>query len=142
VICSDHGSHIHPNGQCTTELVLNLVRLRRGEQYSRYGSNDDTRDGTGSHVAWIPTLPADATEVEALFRADWDYDTDPSREAMTWMRLVREEVAEAFAADDPNTLFGELLDVAALCVSWMECLSERDVPKQMSITDLIARDRA
>ena len=41
------------------------------------------------------------------------------------MHLVREEVAEAFAESDPARLREELIQVAALAVSWVEKIDAR-----------------
>jgi len=141
--CSEHGAVILSNGKCQTDNILALLREHRAYQYARYGSNRDTADGVGSNVSWIPDLPwMDAAEIEEMFRDDWDYDRDPSRTQMTWLRIVREEVAEAFAADDHDTLVKELFDVAALCVSWLEQLASRQMDVQTSITDEVGYDRA
>lgn len=125
--CEDHGAADDGHGYCATQAVLDQLSQHRAYQFARYGSNHDTANGTGPTVQWLPMCPFDAQEIEQLLRDDWDYDVDPSREKMTWMRLVREEVAEAFAAEDETVLYQELLDVAALCVSWMEKLREKGV---------------
>ena len=76
-------------------------------------------------MPWIPTLAASATSIERLFRTEWDYDDDPSPSEHSWMRMLREEVAEVFAQDDPKRMEEELIQVAALAVSWVEKIRER-----------------
>ena len=123
--CSEHGAVVDRNGLCATDRVLARLREHRAYQYARYGSNADTENGTGPDVHWFPDSPLVASDIEELVKHDWDYSPTAPRSDMTWMRLVREEVAEAFAVSDPASLQTELLDVAALCVSWLETLEAR-----------------
>ena len=63
-------------------------------------------------------------EFEDICRADYEF-YEKLHGQPTWMHLVREEVAEAFKEADPTRLEEELLQVAALCVSWVEKLQMR-----------------
>jgi hypothetical protein len=104
-------------------VIIDLVR-RRETQEAKYGHvNDLLVDGTGPKVNWAMAMgPADWVEK----RMREDYEEFEAEEGLpTWMHLVREEVAEAFMEDDPARLEDELLDVAALCVSWIERLRKR-----------------
>lgn len=105
-----------------TSRVLDDVRVHRIEQRRRYGLNEHTPDGTGG--AWLGPYTADPAEViEAKLRGDY---LDHAEEApVTWVHLLREEMAEAFAATDPAALRAELVQVAALAVSWCERLDAR-----------------
>ena len=108
-----------------TELVLADVRAHRAEQRARYGDNADLLDGTGPDVRWLDTFPSFSSRSTAELievRLRQEYDSQPKPD---WMRLVREEVAEAFMESDPVRLREELVQVAALCVSWMETLDAR-----------------
>lgn len=123
--CPVHGGVL--NGRvCPTAAVLVEVSNERERQFTQYGTNDDLLDGTGPGVTWLrplaSTWPAD--QVERNFRRD--YELQP---AITWMHLVREEVAEAFMEDDPVKLRSELIQVAALAVSWIEKLDARGCPE-------------
>lgn len=113
-------------GRCQTQDVLQEVAEERSRQVARYGSNHDLADGTGPHTAWL--LPLDsspAKDIEAVFRQDYeDYEDEVG--SVTWTHLVREEVAESFQESDPDRLREELLQVAALCVSWIESLDHRN----------------
>ena len=141
VVCGEHGALWTGDG-CVTEQVLNDVSVRRAWQYGRWGSNRLIPDGTGPDADWLGpvidvarsayTGPLRAKEIEEIFREDWDHpkDVDATPEVeealgTTWVRMVREEVAEAFGAETPEELYGELLDVAALAVSWAEKIKER-----------------
>lgn len=43
----------------------------------------------------------------------------------TWLDILREEVLEAFAEDDPARLRTELVQVAAVAVAWVEAIDRR-----------------
>lgn len=102
--------------------VLEDVRRERVAQRERYGLNETTPDGTGG--AWLLPYTADpAPAIEAKLRNDYmDYAEDAP---VTWVHLLREEMAEAFAETDPIRLRAELVQVAALAVSWCERLDAR-----------------
>lgn len=105
-----------------TDKVLDEVAAERVKQFDRYGSNDDLENGTGD--TWLdPVSWISAEETEREFRRS--YEKHEARNGRpTWMHLVREEVAEAFQEDDPVRLREELIQVAALCVSWVEKLQD------------------
>lgn len=44
---------------------------------------------------------------------------------VTYLDILFEEVAEAFAEDDPAKLRGELVQVAAVAVAWVEAIDRR-----------------
>ena len=59
--------------------------------------------------------------VEAMFRTDYEkYESEHGKP--TWMHLIREEVAELFAATETEDVITEAVQVAALCVSLVEHL--------------------
>jgi hypothetical protein len=105
-----------------TTRVLEDVAAHRREQDARYGEVNKTLvDGTGPEVQWLlPLSFTRASVVEKMLRGEYD-----SHERPTWMHLVREEVAEAFQESDPVRLREELIQVAALCVSWVEQIDAR-----------------
>jgi hypothetical protein len=102
--------------------VLEDVLEERRLQFAWYGTNYNLPDGVGPEVRWLQGCGLNldlrtATEIEAGFRYQYDYSSP-----RTWMQLIREEIAEAFKEDDITKLRTELLQVAALCVSWSEKL--------------------
>jgi hypothetical protein len=143
-VCAVHGG-IWTEAGCLTQGVLADVAEHREFQYGQYGPNRDVPDGTGQDVPWLAPIvdaartrlaltgkPITAYEIEGLFREEWDYPKDGTDEekavataTCTWMRMLREEVAEAFAQSDDRWLEEELIQVAALAVSWVERLRER-----------------
>jgi hypothetical protein len=147
-ICQTHGSAWTTEG-CLMWTVLGTVAEHRQYQYETYGANRDVVDGTGPEVEWLKPVTQEvdafhtggfcltgftAKEIEDLFRGEWDYLNDGTeeekagyRKTASWMRMLREEVAEAFREDDPERLIEELTQIAALSVSWIEKIQEREI---------------
>lgn len=107
--------------QIRTIDVLERVFEERKRQMAQYGTNEDLEDGTGPDSPWLyPFDLAPAAEVQERFRADYEIVEETTGKP-TWMHLVREELAEAFEMDGDDPEFvTEILQVAALCVSWAE----------------------
>lgn len=102
------------------EDVLQLVREERARQSELYGDNADLEDGTGE--GWLtPWTWEEAPLIEQMLREDYERYDKPN-----WVRLLREEVAEAFCETDPDKLVEELVQVAALAVSWCEKIKTRE----------------
>lgn len=105
--------------------VIALVMQERHRQFERYGLNEMMEDGTGPETRWLlPFTSESATVIEYELRADYE-DFEEETGLPTWVHLVREEVAEAFKESDPERLTEELIQVAALCVSWVERIRAR-----------------
>jgi hypothetical protein len=119
-----------PEWEDRSKAVLARVLAERHRQVERYGLNDECPDGTGPGVRWLLGTAAyldicDASEIEQVFRREYER-FEQAHGVPTWTRLVREEVAEAFKESDPARLAEELVQVAALCVSWVEALGRRE----------------
>lgn len=112
-----------PTNETRTRAVLDLVLAERRAQEARYGeANEKVVDGTGPETRWLwPYTIHTATEIQEELRSDYE-DFEGENGLPTWVHLVREEIAEAFLEDDPDRLAEELVQVAALCVSWVERL--------------------
>lgn len=123
-VCITHGGAVGADGVCATFRVLEEVARERARQYRQYGTNSDLEDGTGPSSYWLGNLTAyNAEGLEHLLRGDYArYESAHGKP--TWMHLVREEVSEVFAAE-PEHLEEELIQVAALCVSWVEKIRAR-----------------
>lgn len=104
--------------------ILELVFAERERQEARYGAtNPHLVDGTGPNTRWLgPYTGHSAAEIQHELRRDYE-DWEAEEGLPTWAHLVREEIAEAFQEDDPIKLGEELIQVAALCVSWVERLA-------------------
>lgn len=127
-VCTAHGGYYSPeNDQCQTLDVLDDVRAERRRQYAAYGTNEALEDGTGPDVMWLLPLSIEgATHVEDSLRVDYEaYKAVNPSGLPTWMHLVREEMAEAFKEVDQDRLREELIQAAALCVSWVEKIDAR-----------------
>jgi cobalamin-dependent methionine synthase I len=123
--CETHGGNLHHDGSCLTWTVLRDVSMERAQQFQRYGTNDDLPDGSGPEARWLlPYTGQSATEIERELRDDYE-DHEDDTGTVTWVHLLREELAEAFAESDPIRLRAELIQVAALAVSWVEKLDTR-----------------
>lgn len=111
--------------EVATQRVLAEVAEERARQRDQYGSNADLEDGTGPETRWLaPFTGASAEQIEARLRVSYeDYEAEAGKP--TWVHLVLEEVAEAFQESDPAALRRELLQVAALAVSWVEKIDAR-----------------
>lgn len=102
--------------------VLSDVFAERMDQHSRY-NNDVTELGMGPETRWLPYTPLTATLIQEDLRADYEAYEDEA--PVTFVHLIREEIAEAFEADDPAKQYAELIQVAALAVSACEQLKRR-----------------
>lgn len=123
--CIVHGGwYSYENRQCQTLDVLDDVRAERARQFAKYGTNSSLDYGTGE--PWLMPLSVDGVDrIQESLRADYEVYKQLNGGKPTWMHLVREEVAEAFVETNPQRLRAELLQVAALCVSWVEKIDAR-----------------
>lgn len=128
--CEVHGGFmgVHASG-CQTVNVLSDVRAERARQFAMYGTNEDLEDGTGPEVMWVGSGRGGltASELEAHLRKEYEHH-EAEHGKPTWRHLVLEEVAESFQENSPTRLREELLQVAALAVSWIEKIDAR-IPK-------------
>jgi hypothetical protein len=122
--------------QIKTIAVLDRVFEERVRQVAQYGHNEELEDGTGPDArCWARPLSGMSNKsVEREFRHEYEQH-EKEHGLPTWMHLIREEVAEAFelAGDDPKFV-EEILQVAALCVSWAEKKLEMQAGKLVPIT--------
>jgi hypothetical protein len=106
------------------ERVLADIDAELVSQDDRWGPQNHV-DGTGPSVWWGLVGPAadvremarDITEIHA-------HETDGL--PLTWLDILREEVAEAFAEGDVDTLRAELIQVAAVAAQWVEAIDRRE----------------
>lgn len=111
--------------QVSTLSVLEELFEERKRQVARYGHNEDLKDGTGSSVQWLLPYTADvAWGIEGELRVDYE-EFERENGCPTWMHLLREELAEVFQETDPDRLRTELVQLGALCVSWIEKIRRR-----------------
>ena len=124
--CRHHGALIDPiTGECATLDVLVDVGMERARQYKLHGANLKNHSGTGPDVPWAEPLfsAMGATTLEFYLREA--YNAKQGRgEIVTWLDILLEEFSEAAMERDPKRLDEELIQVAAVCVSWVEKLRD------------------
>ncbi len=97
--------------------ALECVRNERAYQDGRWGDQSHLPDGTGADLpASFRGATVDAQRLVALCVELGN---------LTWRHVLLEEVAEALEAPDPDALRGELVQVAAVAVAWIEALDRR-----------------
>ncbi len=90
------------------------VLSERERQHAKWGEQNHP-DGTGSIVA-IGNATLARESCEGAF----------ARGEGTYLHILLEEVAEAFAESDPVKLRAELVQVAAVAVAWIETIDRRN----------------
>jgi hypothetical protein len=98
--------------------VLTQIAIEREKQDEKWGQQNHP-DGTqpGGLGRYRTSLKLDlARDLYAAAEGGGD---------LTWIEILGEEVAEAFAEPDPQLLRAELLQVAAVAVAWIECIDRR-----------------
>ncbi len=90
--------------------VSNEVTAERQEQHSKWGEQNHD-NGTGGAMS-------ESMAVALKKRTD----SKTKKGTLTWMDILAEEIAEAFAETDPDKLRTELVQVAAVAVAWVECI--------------------
>lgn len=100
--------------------VLNEIEIEREHQDMKWGQQDhangtglDTIDGPEGGFAELATL--------AKERCDTAFATKTG----TWEHILTEEYLEALAESDPKLLRAELIQVAAVAVSWIEAIDRK-----------------
>ncbi len=92
--------------------IFGLINEERERQDAKLGVQNHP-DGTGGHYS-------DDAVVARLRR---DEATD--RGAVSWAHVLLEEVFESLAERNVDRLRTELVQTAAICVSWLEALDRR-----------------
>lgn len=110
--------------QIRTIQVLEMVFEERIRQMEKHQHAMMTLpDGIGPDVQWLDDVVDDrevtAEDIQKAFR--YGYETVSEEGGLTRMHLVREELAEMFECDpDSQEFIDEALQVAGLCVQWIE----------------------
>ena len=99
-------------------VVLTIGERRR--QIQMYGHNEDL---ALEFESWLePYSNESSREVERTLREDYE-GYSRSTGQPSWMHLIREEIAELFAATNRGDAIVEASQVAALCISLIEHLT-------------------
>lgn len=104
--------------------VLGDVAIERLRQFRLHGDNMKQRSGTGPGVRWLKNTGVhgwtDATGIEQRVRSAYEQTWG----MVTWLQIALEEFTEVAQEDDPEKLQVELIQLAAVCVSWAEKLRD------------------
>lgn len=107
--------------------VINDVLAEREKQDAKWGEQNHP-NGTGPNK--LP-MPYNSGSWSASFAAEQlTIMTNAAAESgyVTFLHILREEVFEAFAEDDPAKLRAELIQVAAVAVQWAEAIDRGKQP--------------
>lgn len=102
-----------PLHEFETSRVVGHVYSERGRQDARWGEQNHP-DGTGSDLDR-------RLAVQARSRCEQAFAEGKG----TWRHVLAEEVGEAFAESDPESLRAELVQVAAVAAAWIEAIDRR-----------------
>ena len=132
--CKEHGALIDPlTGTCATVQVLQKVWGERSRQFQLHGDNREQESGTGPEVPWAAPLAgftgAGAQRLESALRRGYN-GVEAGGKLVTWLEILREEFAEVAAENDTKRLAEELVQVAAVAVSWAEKLVDPEAVAQ------------
>lgn len=99
--------------------IMRDIRAERIRQAQLHGDQSHLPDGTGDQLA---RLTADNRRREC--------DLAQQEGQLTWRHILAEEAAEAMAEADPARLRAELIQVAAVCVQWVQAIDGRPTRPQ------------
>ena len=108
----------------TAEDVIAEVRAERRRQDAKWGEQNHP-DGTGRAPHAENWGVADGSSGYIRDRLTQRCQARFEIGVGAWLDILAEEVAEAFAEDDPALLRAELIQVAAVAVSWVEAIDRR-----------------
>jgi hypothetical protein len=109
-----------PPGQLNVLADILRERLRQDEKWGPLASRVDVPDGTGGAL-FEHRLELRRPEAEV-------HCAQTRRQTCCWAHVLDEECAEALAESDPEKLRGELVQVAATSVVWIEVIDRRAAP--------------
>lgn len=115
--------------QSMTDICADIA-AERWRQDEKWGEQNHP-DGTGPDAISI--------QLRETFRAMCDLEHGSGNG--TWMSILREEAYEAFAESDLEKLDAELVQVAAVCVAWIEAIRRRSGKTLLREQDAIRRER-
>lgn len=79
-------------------------------------------NGTGPNIEWIPLYSWNMYAIEIAEELKSRCDLRHKKKTGTWLDILLEEMAEAFAEEDPQKLRRELIQVAAVAANWVRCI--------------------
>lgn len=104
--------------------VLTEVAAERARQDKQWRQQNHP-DGTGPAIHWGLGGPAFMVRDTARDITQFHASGAEPGLPVTWLDILREEVAEAFAEADPARLRAELIQIAAVAVQWVQAIDRR-----------------
>jgi hypothetical protein len=104
----------------TQAKILEQVAIERAAQDHKWGQQNHP-DGTGDSALGM----ASGFRQLAAQVATRHCNSAFAAGVGTWLHILNEEVAEAFAEHEPAKLRAELVQVAAVAVAWVENIDRR-----------------
>lgn len=126
--CNNCGGTVHvisstrqPHTCSSTSGVLAEVAAERVRQHVKWGEQNHP-NGTGPHKLPMPYGSGSWSASVAADRLTLLTQCAAQIGQCTWLHILREEVFEAFAEEDPAKLRTELIQVAAVATQWIEAI--------------------
>lgn len=118
-----------------TEAVLQEIHNERRRQVRKHGVQNHLPDGTGPdnqllYGMWeLSTIPLEGSTNVFLAslakrRCKAHSENEGGDGTITFEHILTEEFFEAMAEEDPDRLYDELIQVAAVAVQWCEKLNQ------------------
>jgi len=95
------------------DKVLEEVKKERLAQHNKWGEQNHHNGTSSDRFKELANCHRDITDVST------------QDGTLTWLHILREEVYEAFAEEDPQKLREELVQIAAVAVAWIEAIDRR-----------------
>lgn len=107
------------------DWVIADVIAERVRQDEKWGQQNHP-NGTGERCNWAaeidPAYPMGNVAVQIARVATMATNRAARDGTLTWLHILREEIAEAFAEDDPVKLRRELVQATAVGIAWIEAI--------------------
>lgn len=132
--------------QVQADVIL-AVGNERKRQDDKWGDQSGTYDGTGpstqpllSSLQDIVSNPirANAAALANLFTEATDFRAANRINGADMSDILLEEVFEALAEDEPDKLYTELIQVAAVATAWCEYIQRRGANPRPAVTAVVA----
>lgn len=104
-----------------TATICDEILVERQRQDDRWGEQNHP-DGTGPRIIDRVSMRQLSYARE---RAREVYEEHARKRTITWRDILLEEVYEALAEGEPETLRAELIQVAAVAAAWAEAIDRR-----------------
>jgi hypothetical protein len=107
--------------------VLGDISAERVKQDAKWGEQNHPSVDTvlASRVVYDAQRMTEEYEIPSEARAKFLCDENFRRGVGTWAHIAVEELSEAVSAEGDEVRRGELVQLAAVVVAWIECIDRR-----------------